>query len=107
VIRASEGYIFIEPVVKAGFAETVAWLKKYKIKSLAAATKARENYSVVNLKGPVAIVLGSEADGLSTKWLKVADKLLKIPMKKGTDSLNVSVAGAIIAFEALRQRGGL
>lgn len=107
VIRASEGFIFIEPVVKAGFTETEAWLKKHKIKSLAAATKAKEDYHNVNLKGPVAIVLGSEASGLSTQWLKAADKLVKITMKKGIDSLNVSVAGAIIAFEALRQRGGL
>jgi len=104
VIRASEGFIFIEPVVKAEVAETVAWLKKHKIKSLAAATKAKEDYHNVNLKGPVAIVLGSEAEGLSTKWLKAADKLLKIPMKKGIDSLNVSVASAIIVFEAQRQR---
>jgi TrmH family RNA methyltransferase len=104
VIRASEGFVFIEPVLRVGLTETIAWLKKHKIKSLAAATSGAEYYTSVSLKGPIAIVLGSEADGLSQEWLKAADKLIKIPMKEGIDSLNVSVAGAIITFEALRQR---
>jgi tRNA G18 (ribose-2'-O)-methylase SpoU len=48
--------------------------------------------------------LGSEADGLSPEWLKSADELVKIPMRGGIDSLNVSAAAAILLFEALRQR---
>jgi TrmH family RNA methyltransferase len=106
VIRASEGFVFIEPVLKADLAETMAWLKKHKIKSLAAATNGKEYYTDINLNGPTAIILGSEADGLSLQWLEAADKLIKIPMQKGIDSLNVSVAGAVIAFEVLRQRSG-
>lgn len=104
VIRASEGFVFMVPVISADTAETINWLKKHKIKSLAAATSGSKTYTQANLKGPVAIILGSEADGLSANWLKAADRLIKIPMQKGIDSLNVSVAGAIIAFEALRQR---
>ena len=53
---------------------------------------------------PVAIILGSEANGLSDSWLKKADKLVKIPMLKGIDSLNVSVSAAVLLYEAVRQR---
>ncbi|NCO00191.1 RNA methyltransferase [Candidatus Falkowbacteria bacterium] len=104
VIRASEGYVFSELVVSSSLKDTAAWLKKNKIKSFAAATSAKQNYTAVNWCLGAAIVLGSEADGLSDDWLKSADKLIKIPMISGLDSLNVSVAAAVIAFEALRQR---
>lgn len=104
VIRASEGYVFREKIVKASISETVKWLKEKKIKSFAAATSGPKNYTKVNLRGPAAIVLGSEADGLSEEWLKAADELIKISMPVGMDSLNVSVATAVILFEALRQR---
>jgi len=105
VIRASEGYVFSEPVVSFSLQDTLTWLKKNKIKSFAAATSARQNYTTIDWRLGSAIVLGSEAKGLSEAWLKSADELIKIPMVSGLDSLNVSVATAVIAFEALRQRG--
>ncbi|MFA7088019.1 MAG: RNA methyltransferase [Patescibacteria group bacterium] len=104
VIRASEGLIFMEPVVSASFDETKKWLKTNKIRSFGAATSAKKEYDNVSFIKPTAIVLGSEADGLSEEWLKGSDSLIKIPMKKGIDSLNVSVSAAVIVFEALRQR---
>jgi len=104
VIRASEGQIFTQEVVSASVAETVGWLKDNKIISLAAATSGSKKYTEAILTGPVALVFGSEAEGLSPEWLRAADKLIKIPMKEGIDSLNVSVSVAIILFEALRQR---
>lgn len=104
VIRASEGYVFSQLVVQAPVAETIKWLKDNKIKSFAAATSGAKKYTAADLNIPAAIVLGSEADGLSPTWLKEADELIKIPMPKGLDSLNVSVAAAVIAFEVLRQR---
>jgi TrmH family RNA methyltransferase len=104
VIRASEGLIFSQPLVAATTEETQAWLKKNKIKSFAAATGADKKYSQVNFKKSSAVILGSEALGLSKKWLAAADNLVKIPMQPGIDSLNVSVSAAIIIYEALRQR---
>ncbi|MCX6794708.1 MAG: RNA methyltransferase [Candidatus Falkowbacteria bacterium] len=104
VIRASEGHIFKEDIASASIGETIKWLKKNKIKSFGAATIGAKIYTEVNLRGRVAMVLGSEAEGLSKKWLEEADKLIKIPMKEGIDSLNVSVAAGIIIYEALRQR---
>ena len=105
VIRASEGYVFKEKIVSASVKETIKWLKENKIKSYGAATSGKLVYTKVDLREPLAIILGSEADGLSREWLKAANELVKIPMQKGMDSLNVSVSAAILVFEALRQRG--
>ena len=104
VIRASEGYVFIENIVSASITETVAWLKKSKIKSFGAATSGKKIYTEADFREPAAILLGSEADGLSEKWLKEAGQLIRIPMQAGIDSLNVSVSAAIIIYEAVRQR---
>jgi TrmH family RNA methyltransferase len=54
---------------------------------------------------PSAIVMGTEAEGLSDFWLQNVEKRIKIPMRGKIDSLNVSVSTAILTFEAMRQRG--
>lgn len=105
VIRASEGHVFTEKVISAGVDETVRWLAKNKIRSFGAATIGAKIYTDSDLSGRTAIVMGSEADGLSDEWLKKADELIKIPMRAGIDSLNVSVSAAVIVYEAVRQRG--
>jgi len=104
VIRASEGFVFNQQIVISAIDETVSWLKENKIISYAAATSGKNNYSKEKMDKPLAIVVGSEAYGLSAKWLKKADKLVKIPMAKGMDSLNVSVSAAVLLYEAVRQR---
>ena len=63
------------------------------------------HYGDVSYKGPTAILLGSEDQGLSPYWLEHADRCVVIPMRGIADSLNVSVAGAVLMYEALRQRG--
>jgi len=104
-IRASEGLIFSQPMAVATVAETAKWLKANNIKSFAAATGAKQNYWQADFKGGTALVFGSEADGLTNDWLKLADSSLKIPMRPGVDSLNVSVSAALMIFEVKRQRG--
>jgi len=105
VIRASEGQIFTQKIVCASPEQTKNWLKEQQIYTYGATGGAKKNYTEVDLKGAVALVFGSEALGLSDFWLKSADNLIKIPMMSGVDSLNVSVAAAIMIFEAKRQRG--
>jgi TrmH family RNA methyltransferase len=56
------------------------------------------------MKGGTAIVMGTEATGLTDVWRKAADAHIKIPMLGKLDSLNVSVSAAILMFEAVRQR---
>ncbi len=104
VVRASEGKIFSIPIILLSQKETIDWCKQHNIQIFATATKAKDLYSKHNFKQPLAFVLGSESEGLSKEWLAKADQLIKIPMKKGIDSLNVSVSAAIIIFETIRQR---
>ena len=104
VIRASEGLVFRLPVVVASQEATINFLETEKIKVLAAALVGAKNYIDVDFKEASAILLGTEATGLSKEWLKKADEIIKIPMKPGIDSLNVSVSAAILMFEAWRQR---
>jgi TrmH family RNA methyltransferase len=103
-IRASEGLIFNQTLAIATVEETVDWLKAHGIKSFAAATSAKQDYWQADLKSGAALVFGSEAEGLTRKWLKAADQSLKIPMRQGVDSLNVSVSAALLIFEVKRQR---
>lgn len=105
VIRASEGYIFGLSIFSASNEDVYQRLREEKFKILAAATSGDKEYYKADLKGAVAIVLGSEADGLSDFWLEKADELLRIPMIAGVDSLNISVSAAIMIYEARRQSG--
>lgn len=107
VIRASQGFVFSIPVVESDFQETLAFLKKNKIKSFATSLLAKKSYIKADYSGPSAFVFGAEAVGLSKDWQDNADELIKIPMMRTMDSLNVSVSAALVLFEALRQRGKL
>lgn len=72
---------------------------------LAASPSVHKIYSDVDLKSPVAIVVGTEDEGLSDFWMTNADVKVKIPMMGKVNSLNVSVSTALILYEAVRQRG--
>lgn len=104
-IRSGIGCIFTVQIGVATSEETRDWLKKNKIKSYATELEASEWYHEKDFKKPSALIMGTEADGLTQFWLKNADERIKIPMRGKIDSLNVSVSTAIITFEAMRQRG--
>lgn len=104
VIRSSVGCVFTNQVIACSSDETITWLKEKGIKSYAAALTATKNYHETDLAGPTAIIMGTEADGLTEKWLKNTDKQIIIPMSGEIDSLNVSTSTAILVFEAMRQR---
>jgi RNA methyltransferase, TrmH family len=103
-IRASLGTIFGGPVVPATTRETLDWLTARAIRPVAARVDAATAYSDVDLSGPVAVVLGSETDGLSDAWSEPRVTAVRIPMRGFADSLNVSVAAAVLLYEAVRQR---
>ena len=104
VIRSSIGCIFSKQVVAADSDEVIKFLKEKNIKTFAAALTAKNNYVKSDLSISSAIVLGTEADGLSQIWLSSADEQIKIPMLGKIDSLNVSACCAVIVYEAVRQR---
>lgn len=104
VIRSSVGCVFTNQVVADSTDSTMKWLKENGIMSYAAALTAKDFYHETDFTGPAAIVMGTEADGLTEKWLNDTDKQIIIPMSGEIDSLNVSTSTAILVFEAMRQR---
>jgi len=103
-IRASLGTIFCLPVVAASSAEVLEFLQQHALKCVAARVDGAVAYFEEDLTGPTAIVLGSEAEGLSPIWRQGWVKSVRIPMLGRADSLNVSVAAAVLLYEARRQR---
>ena len=104
LIRSSIGAIFTVPVATASSEDTIAWLKSKGIKIYTAQLQGSEWYYDTDMKGGTAIVMGTEATGLTNIWRKAADAHIKIPMLGRLDSLNVSVSAAILMYEAVRQR---
>jgi len=103
-IRSSIGCIFTLPVVTCTSQEAITWLRSNRIRMFGTALTASRFYHETDFCRPAAIIMGSEAFGLSSTWLENADELIKIPMNGKIDSLNVSTSAAIVVFEALRQR---
>ena len=103
-IRSSIGCLFTNQVAVATTAEVQAWLREQGIRSFAAALTANEFYHHLDFTGPTALVLGTEATGLTDAWLRGADLPIKVPMQGKIDSLNVSATTAILVYEARRQR---
>jgi len=105
VIRASIGCVFSVPTVAAPMAEILAFLRERGIRTHAAALAPEARpYTSYDLARPTALVMGTEADGLSSATRAACDETLIIPMRGRIDSLNVSVATAVLTFEAVRQR---
>jgi RNA methyltransferase, TrmH family len=106
VVRSSTGVLFSVPVVVAESEPVRAWLREKGIRAVATTPAATALYTDTDLRGPLAIVMGSEQYGLSEYWLKQSDAQVRIPMAGQADSLNVAMATIITLFEAVRQRSG-
>lgn len=104
VLRASRGAVFSVPTVTAPVEETLAWLAARGIRSVATSPAAGQVWAAADLAGPVAILLGTEHDGLSDRLLAAADTAVSLPMLGAGDSLNVSASCAVMIYEAVRQR---
>ena len=104
VIRASIGAVFTIPVIVSSNDETLEWLNENNIKIYSAALPAYKNIYDLDLTHNVALVFGTESEGLSDFWLKNSDGNFTIPMKGIVDSLNVSVSVAVSVYEVARQR---
>ena len=104
LIRASIGALFTVPTVAVGNKECIAFLKERGIKILTAQLQDSELYYDMDMTCGTAIVMGTEATGLTNEWREAADAHIRIPMCGQLDSLNVSVSAAILLYEAVRQR---
>lgn len=104
VIRSSVGCVFTNQLAACSTEEAIDWLKHHHISIFCTYLQAAKPYHEVDYRKPSAIVMGTEATGLSDAWVKNATTNIIIPMGGKIDSLNVSNATAIVAFEARRQR---
>ena len=105
IVRSSVGCIFTNNIATGSTEEIIAFLKNKEISIFCAALQASKLYHLQDFTNPSAIVVGTEATGLSDTWLKASTQNLIIPMQGEIDSMNVSVAAGILIFEARRQRG--
>ena len=104
IIRSSIGCIFTNQIATGTSEEIIAFLQKNNISIYAATLQNSNEYYKENYMESSAIVVGTEATGLTDIWREAANQNVNIPMQGQIDSMNVSVSAAIILFEAKRQR---
>ncbi|SFF87196.1 RNA methyltransferase [Prevotella sp. KH2C16] len=104
LIRSSIGAVFTVPLVACSSEECIAFLKARGIRILTAQLQDSRLYYENDMTRGTALVMGTEATGLTNAWRAAADAHIRIPMLGQLDSLNVSVSAAILLFEAVRQR---
>jgi 23S rRNA (guanosine2251-2'-O)-methyltransferase len=104
-MKTSAGALNYLPIVREkDLGKTIKFLHDSGIKVIACTEKAKSDLYEVEIKGPIAVVLGSEEDGVSDTLLRQADDLAKIPMRGKIGSLNVSVAAGVAIYEVIRRR---
>ena len=104
-IKTSAGALYKLPVVRSqNLKESVQFLRDSGLIIAAATEKTEKEYTQVDFNRPMALIMGSEGEGISEEYLKLTDEVVRIPLHGEIESLNVSVAAGVILFEALRQR---
>lgn len=105
VVRSSVGCLFTRQIATGSTEEVIAYLKENNIAVYCATLQDSTYYHTQDYTTPSALVVGTEATGLTEAWRTASTKNIIIPMQGEIDSMNVSVAAAILIFEAKRQRG--
>lgn len=104
-IRSSVGTVFTNQIATGSSAEIIAYLQANTISIFSAILQESAPYYTQDFTNATAIIVGTEATGLTQEWREAATQNIHIPMQGVIDSMNVSVAAAILIFEAKRQRG--
>lgn len=104
-VKTSAGALLKIPVCREhNLTNAIKFLNSCGIKVIAASEKATKNYTEISMSEPIALVMGSEDEGVAPENLRLCDEMLRIPMLGTIDSLNVSVAAGVLIYEAVRQR---
>jgi TrmH family RNA methyltransferase len=104
-VRASAGSMFRVPVVKMELTAAVQELKERGLRVLATSSHKGTPISQSDLRGPIAIIVGTEGAGLPKDVLAEADEIVVIPQSSRVESLNAGIAASVILYDAARQRG--
>ncbi len=103
-VRGSMGALFTQALVHAEFAQFVAWKQREGTAVIGTSDKAQADYHACRYPDPIVLLMGSERQGLQTHHLELCDAVVSIPMRGGSDSLNLAVATAVVLYEILNQR---
>ena len=107
-IKTSAGALHKIPICRTwNLKMSIQFLKDSGLQIVSCTEKTDKNIYTLNFTNPTAIIMGSEEDGISPEFLKMSDSKAKIPINGKISSLNVSVASAIIIYEAIKQREGI
>ncbi|HEV2884187.1 MAG TPA: RNA methyltransferase [Pyrinomonadaceae bacterium] len=107
-LRGAMGSAFRLPIwFGTEFREVVSWCSQRGVRTICADVHAKSRYEEVDWRGPSALILGPESNGLSDEEIALADDAVTIPMHGNAESLNVAVAAGVVLYEAARQRGYL
>jgi len=104
VVRASVGTLFTLPLAVVGVPELVTWARTNGIRLVVTTPDTDDLYFDTDVTGPVAVVVGSEKNGITDAMRAAADILVRIPMSEAIDSINVGVATGIMLFDVVRAR---
>ena len=104
IVRSSVGCIFTNRIATGTTSQIIAFLKRHNFNIFCATLQDSKAYHEQDFTGPTALVVGTEATGLTQEWREAATQNIIIPMQGAIDSMNVSVAAAVLIFEAKRQR---
>ena len=104
VVRASAGSLFREPLIRVKLEETLPLLKSHGVRVAASSSHKGQPLNQVDLTGPLALIIGNEGAGVPPEVLAEADELVMIAHSPKVESLNAGIAGAILLYEASRQR---
>jgi TrmH family RNA methyltransferase len=102
VVRATMGTLFKQTIVRATDREFQSWVKSRQLQVVGASPGGSADYDKVLYSSPTVLMLGNERSGLKTSQTSFCHQLVRIPMVKGIDSLNVAVAGSLLLYEVFR-----
>lgn len=102
VVRASMGAIFKQSIARASPSDLRNWIKFHKLQVIGAAPNGSLNYNQVAYNHPTILMLGNERSGLTKDQESMCQKIVRIPMANGMDSLNVAIAGSLLLYEVFR-----
>lgn len=104
VVRGSKGTVFAVPVASASTQEVLDWLRERGVRTVATTPDTEATHTSAHLTGAIAILMGTEKEGLTAETLEAVDVQVRIPMSGLVNSLNVATAAAVVLYEAVRQR---
>ncbi len=102
VVRATMGALFKQTLVRTTSEQLRRWVRTNNIEVIGASPEGAEDYRQVSYTRPVLLMLGGERKGLTDEQRGMCNRIVRIPMVEGMDSLNVAVAGSLLMYEVFR-----